>query len=92
MSIAIVGGNDCMVHQYKQLCKQYNCKAKVFTQPAGIKNKVGSPNLLVLFTNTVSHKMVECALAATTGQDVQVVRSHSSSISALKGILNEYAS
>lgn len=87
MSIAIVGGNDRMVRNYKDLCKSYNYKAKVFTQPAGIREKIGSPDLLILFTNTVSHKMVQAALASTSLKEDQIVRCHSSSISALKGIL-----
>lgn len=85
MSIAIVGGNDCMVREYKKLCKEYNCKAKVFTQPAGIKKQVGSPDLLILFTNTVSHKMVKCALASVKCDNI--VRSHSSSMASLREIL-----
>ena len=32
MSVVIVGGHDRMVSQYKKICKEYNCKAKVFTQ------------------------------------------------------------
>ena len=35
MSIVIVGGHDRMVHQYKKICKEYKCKAKVFTQMSG---------------------------------------------------------
>ncbi len=92
MSIVIVGGNDCMVRRYRDLCKNYNCSAKVFTQmKSGLKNKVGSPDLLVLFTNTTSHKMVQLALSETKGKDTIVARSHSSSMAALKKILDEYA-
>ncbi|MDO4566498.1 MAG: DUF2325 domain-containing protein [Oscillospiraceae bacterium] len=91
MNIVIVGGNDCMACKYKELCERYNCKAKVFTQPAGLKCKIGSPDLMVLFTNTVSHKMIKCALAATKGSNVKIARSHSSSMSALKSILEEQA-
>ena len=44
MSIVIVGGNDCMVRQYKDLCEQYACRAKVFTQvPKGFRDKIGTP-------------------------------------------------
>ena len=32
MSVVIIGGHDRMVSQYKKICKNYNCKAKVFTQ------------------------------------------------------------
>lgn len=90
MSIVIVGGNDCMVRQYKNLCKEYKCKAKVFTQMNGtLRNKIGSPDFIVLFTNTVSHKMIKCALSEAKGKDTIVTRSHSSSISSLKNILEE---
>lgn len=62
MSVVIVGGHDRMVCQYKKICKDYNCKAKIFTQMTGkLKNMIGSPDLLIVFTNTVSHKMVKCA-------------------------------
>ncbi|MBO5460032.1 MAG: DUF2325 domain-containing protein, partial [Lachnospira sp.] len=32
MSIVIVGGHDRMVSQYKKICKEHKCKAKIFTQ------------------------------------------------------------
>ena len=90
MSVVIVGGNDCMTRQYKDICKSYQCHAKVFTQMRdGLKNKIGSPDLLVLFTGTVSHKMLKTALSAT-GKDTQIIRSHTSSATALKNILQEH--
>ena len=90
MSIAIVGGHDCMVRQYKDLCKNYKCRAKVFTQINGIKNQLGSPDLLILFTNTVSHKMVRQAISVLPSKDIEIVRSHTSSLNALKEILEEH--
>ena len=30
MSVVIVGGNECMVRQYMDLCRQYRCRAKVY--------------------------------------------------------------
>lgn len=52
-----------MVCQYKKICKDHHCRAKVFTQMSGnLKDMIGSPDLLILFTNTVSHKMVRCAV------------------------------
>ena len=93
MSIVIIGGNDCMAGRYKQLCKDRNCKAKVFTQPHGIRDQMGRPDLVVFFTNTVSHKMIHTATAALPVDSTsQIVRCHSSSMSALKKILDQYAS
>lgn len=92
MSVVIVGGNECMVRHYKNLCGEYKCKAKVYPKmTTGLKD-IGSPDLLVLFTNTISHKMVRCAMSEIKGQNVKIARSHSSSIAALKSILDEHAS
>ena len=47
------------VRQYKELCQAYQCSAKVFAKSRGsLHNKVGTPDLLVLFTSTMSHRMV----------------------------------
>jgi hypothetical protein len=91
MSVVIVGGNDCMVCRYKDICKSYDCKAKIFTQvPSDFKAKIGAPELVVLFTNTVSHSMVRCAVKEAQRKNVTIVRSHTSSSSALRGILEEH--
>ncbi|MSS62695.1 DUF2325 domain-containing protein [Velocimicrobium porci] len=90
MSIVIIGGHDRMVCRYKKICKEYSCKAKIFTQMSGnLKEQLGCPDLFVLFTNTVSHKMVRCALTEAERNHVEVVRCHSSSGSALIEILEE---
>lgn len=82
-----------MVCQYMKICKNYSCKAKVFTQMSGdLKKQVGTPDLFVLFTNTVSHKMVRCALEEAKKSSADIVRSHTSSGSALTQILEKYCS
>ena len=59
MSVVIIGGNERMVCQYSDICRGFGCKAKVFAKENGpIRKKIGNPDLLILFTNTVSHKMV----------------------------------
>lgn len=91
MSVVIVGGNDGMVSRYKTLCQAYRCKPKVFTQMcSSMKEQIGTPDLFILFTGTVSHKMVQCALSGLDQKNTIVVRSHSSSMSSLKSILEAY--
>lgn len=93
MSIVIVGGHDRMVCTYKEICKQYDCKVKIFTQmPGDMKNMIGSPDLIVLFTNTVSHKMVHNAVKSVGKSGAKIIRSHSSSACALNMILSDYCS
>ena len=89
MCVVIIGGNECMVRQYKDLCQEYQCEAKVYPKQRSSLKGIGNRDLHVLFTGTVSHKMVKNALSETKGQDVKVVRSHTSSMSALKNILEE---
>ena len=91
MSVVIIGGHDRMVCQYKKICKAHNCKAKVFTQmSARLSEQIGSPDLLILFTNTVSHKMVHSAVTEAKSKDIHIVRAHSSSASSLNAVLQEY--
>ncbi|MDE6833096.1 MAG: DUF2325 domain-containing protein [Ruminococcus sp.] len=91
MSIVILGGNDCMVRTYKEICEQYKCTAKVFTHmKTNLKKQIGNPDLLVMFTGTMSHKMARCAISETKGLPVRVERSHSGSASALKNILETH--
>lgn len=92
MSIVIVGGHDRMVAQYKMICKKNKWKAKVFTQmSADLDKQIGQPDLMVLFTNTVSHKMVKTALEEAKRYNTEVVRCHSSSATALQQILEPYS-
>ena len=89
MSVVIVGGHDRMVCMYKKICKEHKCKAKIVTQmSANLSGQRGSPDLLILFTNTVSHKMVRTALAEAEKCKANIVRSHTSSSTALNEILD----
>lgn len=90
MSVVIVGGNECMTRQYKDLCREYKCKVKVYPKTVRGLKDIGSPDLLVLFTSTVSHKMVRCVLNDARRTNTRIARSHSSSIAALKSILDEH--
>lgn len=91
MSVVIIGGHDRMISQYKQICRQYKCKPKVFTQiPGNFKSQIGSPDLMILFTSTVSHKMVISAAEQAKKNFTVIKRSHSSSAHALKEILNDF--
>ncbi len=91
MSVVIVGGNDRMARQYIDVCDKYNCKAKIFTQlPGNFRAHIGTPDLIVLFTSTVSHIMAKSAVQTAKKYDIKIARSHTSSSSALQNILSKY--
>ena len=90
MSVVIVGGNECMACQYADICKRHGCKAKVFTKKAGnLGNQIGSPDAIIIFTNTVSHQMVKSAVTEAEKANADVIRCHTSSKSALNDILEK---
>lgn len=92
MSVVIVGGNECMECRYKEICKQYGHEAKVFTKERGsVARKMGCPDLLIMFTGTVSHKMMTSAAAEAKRHCIPIEWARSSSASALKKVLENHA-
>ena len=90
-TIVIIGGNECMVCQYEKICKDYGCKAKVFAKEKGcLRKKLGNLDLMILFTNTVSHKMVNTAVSEAKKNKIRIARTHSSSAAALTDVLETY--
>ena len=91
MSIVIVGGHDRMHCRYKEICKRFGCKCKVFTQcPANFKNQIGSPDMIVVFTGTVAHKMLNTATLQAQKSGAYIKHCSSSSACALSEALTEY--
>ncbi len=91
MSVVVIGGNDRMATRYKDICESYKCKAKVFTQmPTDFESKLGMPDLMVVFTNTCSHKMVNSVNQKSRKNNIPVARIHSASVTALKSVLEQY--
>ena len=74
MSVVIVGGNECMVRRYEDLCREYSCKAKVFAK-----------------TDRGMQKMLSIAMGQAKKKNIPVAHSATSSVSALKNILDIHA-
>ena len=85
MTMVVVGGHDRMQKQYDQICKAHGYRPKIFTQmPAQFDKKIGNADGIILFTNTVSHKMTRIAVKEAKRKDIPLVRNHSSSLNALE--------
>lgn len=83
-----VGGNERMVCQYMDICKNHGCKAKVYVKENGsLKKKLGTPDYLLLFTSTVSHKMMLSASKEAKRNNIPIAYVPSSSASALHSVL-----
>ena len=91
MSVVIIGGHDRMIRKYKEICDGFKCRHKIFTHMSGnLTSKIGSPDLIVLFTSTMSHKMLKSAVTAADKNKVKIVHSKTSSAGALTSILEQH--
>ena len=92
MSVVIIGGNECMERNYRSICSDYRHDAKVLIKPVGgLRRKMGNPDMVIFFTGAMSHKMLQGALSELKGQAVIIARCPTSSASALRTVLEEYA-
>lgn len=91
MSIVVIGGHDRMHNEYKEICERLGYQVKIYTQmTARFEKVIGTPDRIVLFTSTVSHKMMQIAIKEAKRKKIPVVRSHSSSATSLSGLLKEF--
>lgn len=91
MSIVLVGGHDRMHDEYKSICGKHGHRVKVYTQmPARFDKSIGNPDGIVLFTATVSHKMVKAALKEAKRKSIPIVRCHNSSAMSLESSLKAF--
>jgi hypothetical protein len=90
MSIIVVGGHDRMHDTYKNIGCKYGHSIKVFTQmPPKFEKLIGEPDLIMLLTSTVSHKMVATAVKEAKRKNIPIIRSHSSSANSLENSFKE---
>lgn len=88
VSIVLVGGHERMHMEYKDIGNKLGHKIKVFTKmPARFEKVIGKPDVMVLFTSTVSHKMVAIATKEAKRKNIPIIRSHSSSGTSLENAL-----
>jgi hypothetical protein len=91
MKIVIIGGNERMVCQYRDICKNHSCDAKVFVNETGaMKKKIGCPDLVILFTSTVSHRMIFGVVEEAKRNNIPIARVRSGSAHALNQTLLDY--
>ena len=92
MSIVLVGGHERMEAEYKIIADKHGHRIKVFTQmPPRFHKSIGVPDAIVLFTSTVSHKMVHTAIKEAKKKSIPVLRCHTSSGNSLDETLKQLA-
>ncbi|MGN1166944.1 MAG: DUF2325 domain-containing protein [Lachnospiraceae bacterium] len=54
MCVVIIGGNECMVRKYKDLCREYRCEAKVYPKQKSSLKGTGCKGCTVTYKFYVS--------------------------------------
>jgi hypothetical protein len=89
MSVVIIGGNEKMEEQYRHVCEIHNYKAKIFTKAHGqFRDQIGHPELIILFTSTVAHKMAATAHKEAKKNGIPIRYVNSSSLNALEHVFD----
>lgn len=77
---------------YEKKCVDMGYQAKVFSQKVpSLGNRISGVSGIVILTGTVSHPMTKEAIQASKMYGIPLVRSHSSSVSALKRCLDSFS-
>lgn len=90
MSVAILGGLDRLKAKYGDLSSKMGINAHIYSQMAPkLAKRIDGMDAIIIFTGTISHNMVRPVVKLAKNRNIPVVRSHTSSVSALKRCLSE---
>ena len=90
MSIVVLGGHERMERDYINIGKKYGCKIKIFTKMQGdLSKRIGNPDYVVMFTDVVSHKIVNTANKVLKKKNIPSLKLHKSSVQTLEDALIE---
>jgi hypothetical protein len=89
MSIALIGGMDRLERHYITEAENLGISLKVFTKSeSGLTSKIKNMDMIVIFTNKVSHRARKEVLTATKSRNIPVFMYHSCGICTLRDCLN----
>tara|TARA_B100000965_G_C19030408_1_gene515060 strand:+ start:239 stop:526 length:288 start_codon:yes stop_codon:yes gene_type:complete len=93
MSVVIIGGHERMERIYRDTGKKHGCKIKVFTKMKGdLCKRIGNPDYIVMFTDVVSHKLVNTTMKLSKKKNIPNLRLHNSSLQTLENALVQMTS
>ncbi|NJB69123.1 ribosomal protein L30E [Desulfobaculum xiamenense] len=90
MCAAVIGGMDRLKRNYILTARELGIDLKVFTgKENSIAPKLGKPDLVVVFTNQVSHKARREVATYAKANDIRLHLSHSCGVSSLRNCLEQ---
>ncbi len=88
MTAAIIGGMDRLQPHYRKTAKKAGFRLKMFTgKENSINGRLGKIDLMIIFTNKISHTTRKNAFDAAKAENIPVLMCHSCGVSTLKECL-----
>jgi len=85
MTVALIGGMDRLERHYRQEADKLGIELKVFNRPtAEISSKIGSADVLIIFTNKVSHRARREVMSMARSRSIPVFQCHSCGVCRLR--------
>ena len=89
MCVALIGGMDRLERQYMDEAEKFGIDLKVFTKPEkGMTSKIKNVDVVVIFTNKVSHKAKKEVMNVAKAKDIPVFMYHSCGVCTLRDCLS----
>ncbi|MDR2696363.1 MAG: DUF2325 domain-containing protein [Deltaproteobacteria bacterium] len=90
MCAALIGGMDRLRQEYIDTAKDMGVDLKVFTgQERSIRNRLGNPDMMIVFTGKVSHTARTEAVKHARACNIPVRMIHSSGVSSLRNCFED---
>lgn len=88
MCVTLIGGMDRLKAEYTAAARECGCKLKCLGRnEQNFREKIGSPDMLIVFTNKVSHEAKRKAAEIARSRSIPIRLAHSCGVSTLKAAL-----
>jgi hypothetical protein len=92
MCIALIGGMDRLDKHYMEVAKQAGFSLQIFTRSqTNIAAKLKKADVMVIFTNKISHRVKFEAMSAAKAHGIPVIMQHSCGVCTLRSCLECFA-
>lgn len=88
MCVTLIGGMDRLRSSYMAAAREHGHTLKCISRnEANFQDKTGNPDMLIIFTNKISHEARRKAMNLAKSKNIPIVLAHSCGLSTLRECL-----
>lgn len=85
MCAVLIGGMDRLKRDYMSAAKKHGVKLVCYNgAECSLEAKLGSPDMLIMFTNMISHEARKKVMSVSKSQNIPLQMRHSCGVSSLR--------